>query len=59
MFSSYGPWFYGGDIGFYGNNMTQCESGGNEDYLDGQGLANNQKGQFYVIEVEFFHIIFE
>ena len=39
--------------------MTQCKSGGNGDYLDGQGLDNNQKGKFDVIEVEFFHIIFE
>ena len=25
-YSSKGPWFYGGDIGFSGNDMTQCQS---------------------------------
>ena len=39
--------------------MTQCESRGSGDYLDGKGLANNQQGKFNVIEVEFFHIIIE
>ena len=58
-YSSKGPWFYGGDIGFYGNNMTQCESRRNGNYLDGKGLANNQQENFNVIEVEFFHITIE
>ena len=57
--SSNGPWFYGGDIGFYSNNMSQCKSSGTGDYLD-ESLSTNKAGEYFnVQEVEFYKIIFE
>ena len=57
--SSYGPWFYGGDIGFQSNNMSQCCSYGTGDYLD-ESLSTNKAGNYFnVQEVEFYKIIFE
>ena len=58
-YSAYGPWFYGGDIGFYSNNMSQCISNGTGEYLD-ESLSTNQPGSYFdVHEVEFYKISFE
>ena len=58
-YSNCGPWFYGGDIGFDQNNMSQCKSHGNGDYLD-ESLSTNEAGSFFEVhEVEFYKISFE
>ena len=58
-YSSYGPWFWGGDIGFYSTDMSLCKSAGNGDYLD-ESLSTNKAGDhFKVQEVEFYRITFE
>ena len=58
-YSAYGPWFYGGDIGFHSNNMSQCISNGTGEYLD-ESLSTNQPGSYFdVHEVEFYKISFE
>ena len=58
-YSAYGPWFYGGDIGFNRNNMSQCISNGTGEYLD-ESLSTNQPGSYFdVHEVEFYKISFE
>jgi len=58
-YSAYGPWFYGGDIGFNRNNMSQCISYGTGEYLD-ESLSTNQPGSYFdVHEVEFYKISFE
>ena len=57
--SAYGPWFWGGDIGFKSNNMSQCISKGTGEYLD-ESLSTNQPGSYFdVHEVEFYEISFE
>ena len=58
-YSSYGPWFYGGDIGFYSNDMSLCCSNGTGDYLDESLSTNNPRSYFKVQEVEFYKIINE
>ena len=58
-YSAYGPWFYGGDIGFQSNNMSRCISTGTGEYLD-ESLSTNQPGSYFdVHEVEFYKISFE
>ena len=58
-YSASGPWFYGGDIGFCSNNMSQCISNGTGEYLD-ESLSTNQPGSYFdVHEVEFYKISFE
>ena len=58
-YPAYGPWFYGGDIGFHSNNMSQCISKGTGEYLD-ESLSTNQPGSYFdVHEVEFYKISFE
>ena len=58
-YSSYGPWFYGGDIGFSSNDMSCCISYGTGDYLDESLSTNNPGSYFKVQEVEFYKIINE
>lgn len=58
-YSEGGPWFYGGDIGFHYNNMSQCVSYGTGDYLD-ESLSTNEAGSYFEVhEVEFYKISFE
>ena len=58
-YSAYGPWFYGGNIGFQSNNMSRCISTGTGEYLD-ESLSTNQPGSYFdVHEVEFYKISFE
>ena len=56
-YSQYGPWFYGGDIGFFNKDMTECKSSGNGDYLD-ESLSTNLPGNYFKVqEVELYKII--
>ena len=58
-YSNYGPWFYGGDIGFADKDMTLCISRGNGDYLD-ESLSTNVAGNYFKVEeVEFYRVIIE
>ena len=57
--SAYGPWFYGGDIGFHSNDMSCCISYGTGDYLDESLSTNNPGSYFKVQEVAFYKIINE
>ena len=57
-YSAYGPWFWGGDIGFHSNDMSLCCSKGTGDYLDESLSTNDPRSYFKVQEVEFYKIIF-
>ena len=58
-YNNYGPWFYGGDMGFYSTDMSQCKSTGIGDYLN-ESLSTNEAGKYFQVqEVEFFRIIIE
>ena len=55
-YQNYGPWFYGGDIGFANKDMSECQSNGNGDYLD-ESLSRNKPGSYFKVqEVELFKI---
>ena len=58
-YSKYGPWFWGGDIGFQGKNMSLCISCGTGDFLDESLSTNNAGNYFNVKEVEFYKINLE
>ena len=58
-YNNYGPWFWGGDIGFQSTDMSQCISYGTGDYLN-ESLSSNKAGNYFQVqEVEFFRIIIE
>ena len=58
-YSDKGPWFFGGDIGFYQNDMSECQSSGTGDYLN-ESLSSNIAGNYFKVqEVEFYKIIIE
>ena len=55
-YKDYGPWFYGADISFFKNNMSECKSSGNGDYLD-EPLSKNKPNEYFKVqEVEIFKI---
>ena len=57
-YSNYGPWFYGGDIGFYSKDMSLC-SCNNIEYTD-EPLTEHKAGEYFKVqEVELFEIAFD
>ena len=58
-YQDYGPWFYGGEIGFYNKDMTECESSICGEYLDEPLSTNKPNTYFKVQEVEFYRILIE
>ena len=57
-YSKYGPWFFGGDIGFYSEDMSLC-SCNNIEYAD-EPLTEHKAGEYFKVqEVELFEIIID
>ena len=57
-YSDYGPWFYGGDIGFHSKDMSLCCCN-NEEYAD-EPLTEHKAGEYFKVqEVELFEIAFD
>ena len=57
-FKDYGPWFWGGDIGFQSKDMSQCYTSQSE-YLTEPITDHSINKYFTIEEVELFKIMIE